>query len=563
MSILQFKKVNCKNCYKCVRFCPVKAIEVREHQARIIENECILCGNCTVVCPQNAKEDLSDLPGILSLLAQGRETYVSLAPSWAAQYPDASLATMRRALAALGFAGVEETAEGAYLVKSAYESLVASGKYDTLISSCCPAVVQYIERHVPAALPHLAPVLSPMQAHARLIKERHPGAAVVFIGPCIAKKSEARSGGAQTDFVLTFDELDAWLLEADISIAPRADAGETSRLSRLFPVSGGILGTMAQDDQTRYLSVDGMERCIDALGEVVSGRLKGCFIEMSACRGSCIGGPSFRRKAAALLSRRISVERTARAPGASPDYDTPAPFRLTRTFRNERVGHEAPTPAQIGDILRRMGKSGPEDELNCGTCGYATCREKAAAVFCGKAEISMCLPFMKERAESLSNKILDATPNAIVTVDTDLKIQQLNRAACALFGIAQPHDVIGGPVSRIMDEFDFVSLIASGEKSLVRRVYRAEYAVYLEEIFLHDRQANDIICIMKDITGDRRRQKALHEKKQAAAGMADEIVARQLRIVHEIASLLGETAAETKIAVEDLKQTILMDEEDA
>ena len=198
-----------------------------------------------------------------------------------------------------------------------------------------------------------------------------------------------------------------------------------------------------------------------------------------------------------------------------------------------------------------------------GTCGYATCREKAAAVFCGKAEISMCLPFMKERAESLSNKILDATPNAIVTVDTDLKIQQLNRAACTLFGIAQPHDVIGGPVSRIMDEFDFVSLIASGEKSLVRRVYRAEYAVYLEEIFLYDRQANDIICIMKDITGDRRRQKALHEKKQAAAGMADEIVARQLRIVHEIASLLGETAAETKIAVEDLKQTILMDEEDA
>ena len=122
--------------------------------------------------------------------------------------------------------------------------------------------------------------------------------------------------------------------------------------------------------------------------------------------------------------------------------------------------------------------------------------------------------------------------------------------------------MIGEPVSRIMDEFDFDSLIASGEKTLVRRVYRAEYAVYLEEIFLYDRQANDIICIMKDITGDRRRQQALHEKKQSAAGMADEIVARQLRIVHEIASLLGETAAETKIAVEDLKQTILMDEEE-
>ena len=208
-----------------------------------------------------------------------------------------------------------------------------------------------------------------------------------------------------------------------------------------------------------------------------------------------------------------------------------------------------------------MGKFSPADELNCGLCGYRTCRDKAIAVYEGRAEISMCMPYMKERAETYSEKIINVSPEGIVTVGKKLKVKQINKAACKIFGIKDPADIIGYPVSRIMDEYDFVKMISQDETQVTDEVFLADYNVYLERIFICDPERTLFTCIMRDVTKARQRRNKIQKTKIHAADLVDDIIANQLRIVHEIASLLGETAAETKVAVHDLKEAIMLDED--
>ena len=208
-----------------------------------------------------------------------------------------------------------------------------------------------------------------------------------------------------------------------------------------------------------------------------------------------------------------------------------------------------------------MGKFSPSDELNCGLCVYRTCRDKAIAVYEGRAEISMCMPYMKERAETYSEKIINVSPEGIVTVGKKLKVKQINKAACKIFGIKDPADIIGYPVSRIMDEYDFVKMISQEETQVTDEVFLADYNVYLERIFICDPERTLFTCIMRDVTKARQRRNKIQKTKIHAADLADDIIANQLRIVHEIASLLGETAAETKVAVHDLKEAIMLDED--
>lgn len=250
-----------------------------------------------------------------------------------------------------------------------------------------------------------------------------------------------------------------------------------------------------------------------------------------------------------------------RWPPYEEDFNLSAALPLTASFSDQGKYYMRPSEKQIAGLLKKMGKNSPADELNCGMCGYASCRDKAVAVYYGKAEISMCLPFMKERAESFSDKIINITPNAIIAVDMDLKIQQVNTSACEIFGLT-PQDLLGQPVSRILDEFDFVNMITQSLPRTTKYTFLAEYNVYLEQVFLFDKANSIVICIMKNITKEKQRKSQLMKAKTQAANMADDIVERQQRIAHEIASLLGETVAETKVAISDLKETILMDQDD-
>ena len=551
---LTLKKSNCKNCYKCIRHCPVKSIRFSGNQAHIINNECILCGHCFVVCPQNAKEIVDETEKAKVLLQSGAPVYVSIAPSFVANYDGVGIGAMRAALQKLGFTDAEETAVGATIVKTEYERMLREDGRDVIISSCCHSINLLIQKYFPAELAYLADVLSPMQAHCTDIKRRHPDAKTVFIGPCVAKKDEAEYYEGIVDAVLTFEELTNWLKAENIELAQQMDHEEESR-ARFFPTTGGILKTMAQNAPGyTYMALDGVDNCIAALREIEQGHIHHCFIEMSACIGSCVGGPV--------------MEKYHRSPVR--DYQAVADFAGTRDFEVEQpdrfavrkaftaIERKAPAPSdtEIQSILRQMGKFKPSDELNCGSCGYNTCREKAIAIIQGKAEISMCLPYLKDKAESFSDNIVNNTPNGLIVLNENLEVQQINTAARKIMNIRSASDVLGEPVIRILDPKIYMDVLKNGRGVRDMRTYLAEYQKYIEQTVVYDKDYHLLISIMRDVTDEETEREKKENISRQTVEIADKVVDKQMRIVQEIASLLGETAAETKIALTKLKESI-------
>lgn len=286
MDVLRFKQANCKNCYKCVRFCPVKSIRVYQGHAQIISSDCILCGNCVSVCPQHAKEDISDVGQIRELIASGKQVVVSVDSSYIAYFDTPGFRGIEKPLKALGFTAAHETAEGAYLVKKELEKLAAQPGRCADHHLGCSTIVLYVEKHLPEALPYLAPVLSPMQAHAVLLRERYPGATIVYISPCISKKEETtRFESVGADYDITFTELEEWMNEAGVAVDPNVPADEPM-LSRAYTITNGVLHSMALDSGRDYLFLDGLDDSIQTLKSVVNGELRNCFIEIAACHGN-------------------------------------------------------------------------------------------------------------------------------------------------------------------------------------------------------------------------------------------------------------------------------------
>ena len=552
---LTLKKSNCKNCYKCIRHCPVKAIRFSGNQAHIIGNECILCGHCFVVCPQNAKEIVDGTEKTRVLLQSADPVVVSLAPSFVANYEGVGIQSMRRALKKLGFYDVEETAIGATIVKNEYERMLREEERDIIITSCCHSVNLLIQKYFPSSLEYLADVMSPMQAHCADIKKRIPNAKTVFIGPCVAKKDEAEYYEGIVDAVLTFEELTNWLKSERIELEKEAENTPESR-ARFFPTTGGVLKTMAQNAPGyTYLALDGVENCISALKDIESGKIHKCFIEMSACVGSCIGGPVMEKyHRSSPIKDFIAISEYA----GELDFEVtqPAPMEIKKHFTMIEHKLAQPSEEEIMTVLRQMGKSKPSNELNCGSCGYNSCREKAIAIIQGKAESSMCLPFLKDKAESFSDTIVNNTPNGLIALNENLEVQQINRAARKIMNIRSASDVLGEPVVRILDPAVFVQVRNSGRTVRNQRIYLAEYKKYVEQTVVYDADSRMLIGIMRDVTDEEAdREKKARINKQTVE-VADIVVEKQMRIVQEIASLLGETAAETKIALTKLKESI-------
>lgn len=552
---LTLKKSNCKNCYKCIRHCPVKAIRFSGNQAHIIGNECILCGQCFVVCPQNAKQIVNETEKVKVFLQSVDPVVVSLAPSFVANYEGVGINAMRDALQKLGFYEVEETAIGATIVKNEYERMLKEDERDIIITSCCHSINLLIQKYFPAELEYLADVVSPMQAHCMDIKKRFPKAKTVFIGPCVAKKDEAEHYEGVVDAVLTFEELTNWLKEENIELKTDMDSNEESR-ARFFPTTGGILKTMAQDAPGyTYMALDGIENCVDALKDIESGKIHKCFIEMSACVGSCIGGPVMGKyHRSAPIKDYITIANYA----GNKDFDVVQPDNMELKKQFTYIEHrlQQPSETEIYNVLRQMGKFKPSDELNCGSCGYNTCREKAIAICQGKAEISMCLPFLKDKAESFSDTIVKNTPNGLIVLNEELEVQQINEVARNIMNIRSSTDVLGDLVVRIMDPKDFMEVRTTGRDIRNKKVYLAEYKRYIEQSVVYDKDSHLLIGIMRDITDEQNEREKKESISRQTVEVADKVVDKQMRIVQEIASLLGETAAETKIALAKLKESI-------
>ena len=551
---LTLKKSNCKNCYKCIRHCPVKAIKFSGNQAQIIGNECILCGQCFVICPQNAREIVQETEKVKVLLQSGDPVVVSIAPSFVANYDGVGIESMREALKKLGFADVEETAIGATMVKNEYERMLKEEHRDIIITSCCHSINLLIQKYFPACLEYLADVLSPMQAHCQDIKNRIPGAKTVFIGPCLSKKDEAEHYAGIVDAVLTFEELTAWLKEENIELKKEIDNTVASK-ARFFPTTGGILRTMAKNaPNVKYLAIDGVEKCMAALRDIESGKVHHCFIEMSACEGSCINGPIMSKANNMPVMDYIAVANYA----GEKDFEVVQPAAVQMKKQFEYIEHKLSMPAEadIMSVLRQMGKNSKEQELNCGSCGYNTCREKAIAVCQGKAEISMCLPYLKDKAESFSDTMVRNTPNGLIVLNENMEVQQINEAARRILNIRHASDVLGEQVTRIMDSGVYLAVYNTGKPVQNQRVYLADYQRYVEQTVVHDKDSHMLIGILRDVTDEEIQKEKKEKISRQTMEVADKVVEKQMRIVQEIASLLGETAAETKIALAKLKESI-------
>lgn len=561
--VLSLKKANCKNCHKCIRSCPVKSIRFSENQAKVIHDECILCGRCVVVCPQNAKKVRNDLTEVMGAVGEGRRVIATMAPSFISEFEVENIGEMEGYLKRLGFFAARETAEGAYIVKSEYERMIRNREKKVIISSCCHTVVSLIQKYYPAAIPFVADVLSPMLASGKQIKTEYPDAYVVFIGPCISKKEEAQKLPGYVDCVLTFDELEQWFDKRDVHIEPREVVEKEGRMSRFFPTTGGIINCMYTNcTGYKYLAVDGLENCMRALDEIQEGGLEHCFIEMSACEGSCVNGPSSRHYQKSALVGRMRVDAYAKPVcNKENDFDVKVDFGLKRPVPNEFVHEPEPSEAAIKAILAKTGKTLPEHELNCGSCGYPTCREKAKAVYNNKADITMCLPYLLENAESLTNNIFNVSPNGILIVDKDLVILRANNAACNLFGFPRYSDVLGRMVVELMDPTDFQSVLDTGNDIIDKKMFVEECGKYVELTLVLDSEHDLLFAILKDITEEYKRQEKYREHRAQTIDITDKVVEKQMRIVQEIASLLGETTAETKIALSKIKNTVLSEDQ--
>jgi len=552
--ILNLNKNNCTDCYKCIRDCSVKAITFAHDTAEIVHNECILCGRCFVTCPQKAKQVRNDIAVVKAAIADGRRVVCSLAPSFIANFRIRSLDVITKALLSLGFAEVQETAIGAQLVSEEYANIMREGKLPVIISSCCPSINMLIKKYYPTMLPYLAKVLTPMDAHCKLIKQQQPDAFTVFIGPCIAKKKESDES-SYTDAALTFDELAEWFEEAGVVMPyEHVDPESEGALARLYPATGGVLKATAKVKGYRRIAIDGVDNCRAVFTEIENDEFGKVFIEMSACEGSCVNGPCIRDHAERRLKGAMRVD-TFSGSGETPYVvDAKPDIRTTYSFdggRRMQFGGDA-----IRDMLYKMGKTTPEKELNCGSCGYPTCRDKAVAILEGKAKIEMCLPFLKEKAESFSDTIIHNTPTAIIVMDENLVVQQINPSALKMFKLKNASDILREPVERILNPADYQMIVNAALRMQTRKHYLADYDIYVDETILYDRQYHVVITLIRDVTEHEKLRVQGSELKQQTIEITNKVIDKQMRIVQEIASLLGETTAETQIALTKLKDAM-------
>ncbi len=563
---LEFRNAKCKDCYKCLRECPVKAIKVVDHQAKIIKERCILCGKCTRVCPQNAKRVHSSKDEVLNLIRTNKKVVASVAPSFISSFRIQDFSIMKIALCKLGFFDAEETSIGANVVVQEYEKLLKSGKYKNFITSACPAINRMIQIYYPNALEYLAPVDTPAVVHAKMIKEADSEAKVVFIGPCIAKKKEGKDSGV-IDGVLTFEELFELFNDNNIDLnmisnVHVSEDKEVANRAKYFPISRGIIKSFASLPKGyEYIAIDGVERCFEVLNSIND--LSGIFLEINSCASACINGPCSLTKEKDSISSNAIVRSYARKEmelGGKSDK-VPYDLEVSTEYNRIRTGDIPGTDKQIEAILAKTGKLKPEDELNCGVCGYSTCRAKAWAVLNGYADIDMCLPYMRKKAESMSYEIIQNSPNGIIVVDSDLKIVDINAKALELGGMTG-YDVKGKYVVDYFEPTDFVFAL-NDEKNIIRKkMYIPKTKSYVELSITYLKEHKTMFAIMKDITSGVNYNDKLSKVKQETFKTTDEVINKQMRVVQEIASLLGETTAESKVALLKLKKTLQEEEEE-
>jgi len=559
-------KAACRDCYRCLRVCPVKAIRLRDGQAYVVEERCISCGTCIRECPQQAKTYRHDLEQAMRLFGAGGVVAVSVAPSFAALYGEWERRRFPSALRRLGFGYVGETAVGAYYVGRETADYVARTPGRVHIASACPAVVNYIEQYAPDLSGRLVPVVSPMIAHARLIRQKlGPNAKVVFIGPCVAKKQEAERPeyAGLIDCVLTFAELQEWFEKEGVVLAQCEESGfddTPGGHSRYFPVPGGLMRTAGMDEDmlsTATLAISGMEQMREAFTAIDSDPDL-VLIEPLFCTEGCATGPGvpcdtsiYSRRNQVLQYAREHVGPEADAPGAPPET---AAIPLAAKYAPREAAGPRFTEEEIRRAMAEAGKAREEDQLNCGACGYPTCRDKIIANLSGMAELEMCVPRMRRLAEQRTDRIISTSPNGILILDDRLTILGMNPAFKQMFMCSDA--VLGKPVSYLMDPGPFERL-AAGEQEMFDVIVRHEnYNLTCHEKLYPLREEKQYVGIFVNITKSQQDEVQLRRLRSETVEQARELLQHQIQAAQEMAKHLGETTARGEALVRHLLRMV-------
>ncbi len=556
MSFIQLTEANCRNCMRCVRVCPTQAMTYIDHQPKIVEDECILCGMCYLVCPHDAKKVNDNFKQVNRWLSEGEKVVMSVAPSFTAAWPFFS--NLKNILIKKGFHAVEETAYGAKIVSEAYATLMAEHKMKNIITTCCPSVVTLIEKEYGDLVEQLAPVASPMIVHGMALKEKYPDAKVVFLSPCIAKQKEIydkRFEGV-VDATISMEELASWINdEIDVETINSWENFDGS-IARLYPTPGGIVSTLERNSNYHMIDVAGIDRVRNVLESIRNNQVNNFFFELSACSESCLGGPLLAHfKKTQWIGQsmiRDNVDILNKLKPNTSKYD------IGVKWVNSPVNKTIFSEEAINDVLYLMNKTTKDKLHDCGACGYETCREKAIAVLENKADYRLCLPDALERAESISSVIIENTPNGIIVLNQDYNIIDMNPSAKYLLNL-ENISVIGLPIDSILMDEKLISLVKHEHYGKETQYYEAYYDLY-SKTFNHAivklKDELYTIIILMDITIEQTKEKVLKQIRTSTIQITQEVIDEQMRAVQEIASLLGETAAKSKVALTKLKKTM-------
>lgn len=570
MSNSKFARKGCRECYACVRVCPADAIVIKDGQADILADRCIFCGRCSKACPQHYRVEKMSISSVKEFIKSGENVIASVAPSFASAFGNQSL-KIPAVLRKLGFSHVEDSGITTKPIFDIYNTYADKDDNKNYITSMCPTIDYLIQKHYPELTDSIIPVVPPFISHGRFLKHKYgTESKVVFIGPCVAKKTDAAKEIC-VDEVLTFYELQKWIKSEKLNLEdfPIEPFDYVCNDKILFPIPGETADFLEKKNPKKTVfCVDGIEDCKSVLNSIRNGKFENTFFEMNACNHGCLYGSDldkddrcfFEVKRDLINNKQKYIELFSSNAVDNPYQDIALDVLLYKEYPPKPFHLEQPTEYEIREILKTMGKTVRSDELNCGSCGYHTCREKAIAVFNGLAEPSMCLPYMRNRAESLSNVICESSPNLIGLIDKDLMIIELNPAAESFFKI-QKDEANGMPLGMYLDDEEFERVRTFRKNVRNEKITFEEYddSTLLQTIYWLE-QNQMFLWLAVDITKDEKAAKKLQNLKIETVEMAQQVIAKQMTVAQEIASLLGETTAETKVTLTKLKNFILDEE---
>ncbi|MEA4972802.1 MAG: [Fe-Fe] hydrogenase large subunit C-terminal domain-containing protein [Candidatus Metalachnospira sp.] len=572
IKMFDFMSDSCKNCYKCIRYCPVKAIRYESGKAEIDPDKCIACGQCFVVCPKHVRNVDNDYADVLEKLKQGNRVTALLDSSYLAMFdePERFVAGLKK----LGFNCVQEIASSTSVVTEQQMEYMENHRcLKYIITASCPSAYLYVCKYYPELVKYLIPVVSPAVALAKLVRIKAPDSYNVYIGPCLSRRFESQhSNETCLDATISFSEA-ARMMKVNFidynelpPMLPDVVSGSERKNYAMPGKTCDRLIAKAKSLNYSTVSIEGSDQITELLDAIKDGILDRTMADLAMCSGSCLNGPFMHGSNTNMflslqkLKKHVEYREKTMGGEANGEVINWSGVDFRHIFHPMEIKKKQYTEKQIIDVLAAMGKNSRADELNCGACGYNSCRDKAVAVLSGMAQIDMCMPYMKRKAETMTSAIFLAARNFIMIADLNYKVVRINPAAERVSKVSVK-EAVGMPVSEFIPQTYFEQVLKTkidivGEKL---HIPKFDYTGLMNIMYMGDDR--EFMVTMQDVTNEEKRRTELEKLKLNTVEVTQRVIDKQMMVAQEIASLLGETTAETKVALNNLKKVVIKEGE--